>query len=666
MLKGFEAHGVIFRKQVSNQMNGDCPFCEGTDKFYVNIENRLWDCKVCQEKGNFQQFLKAIARRNEQTISKKQWQALSVDRGLPEAAFKGWGVGFDGNVYTIPVLDISGRCTDLRRYELGGRCQATPTATLGLLGAQELGQQGPVYVCEGEWDGFALKWLLGRVGKDGIVVAVPGASVFKKEWIPWFQNKEVVALYDNDNAGELGQKGLVEKLSNATQSLKVIHWPEGLPSGWDVRDHVKKFAVEEKRPKYTFKKLMLMVGTVSSPEKPASVMGAVPSATLPIRPVSAEETIAAYRKWLHLPDEECLQVMFGAALANKLQGDPIWLFLVAPPGGSKSELLSSLSKSPLVEMTTSLTPHSLVSGAHSYNGSDPSLLPKLNGRILVIKDFTTILSMHYSSRDEIFGVLRDAYDGRTEKIFGTGVKKTYISHFGILAGVTSAIEEFGAMHQSLGERFLKYRINTGKKTLSEADRIRRALQNINKENQMHEELAIIGARVLTRPIPEKLPTVQPEIFEYFVNLAQVCAMMRGVVVRDRFSGQVMYKPSTEVGTRLAKQLNKLSLGMAIYLGKKEVDWDIYRVARKTALHTAPDRVEEIIHRIWDACPKPKDAVRTSEVSSRTRLPVATCFRLLQDLELLKLIDRLGTGNKYEWRLGRRFKKLLAASRLYER
>lgn len=673
-LRGFEVHGVEIKREIGDQANGDCPFCGKEDKFYVNVTNKLWDCKVCELKGNFPQFLRYCAKSYEKELTKKRLDNLCSDRKLPASAFEGYGIGWSPfcDSYTIPIYDFFGKVVDIRLYKLKGRCQATPTVNLGLLGAQNLSgdkdRGGPVYVCEGEWDGFAFGWLLKKLEKPGTVLAVPGASVFKKEWVPWFQDRDVVALYDNDAAGEAGQASLTSKLSGVTKSLKLVKWPHELPSGWDIRDHVCKFALGENRPKWAFKKIMEMLSDTKSGESTSSTSkpteGSVVSSQK-IIPATREEAFDVYRKWLHLLNDEALQVMFGAAIANKMQGDPLWLFLVAPPGGSKSELLSSLSRSPLVESTTSLTPHSLVSGAHNFNGQDPSLLPKLNGRILVIKDFTTILSMHYSSRDEIFGVLRDAYDGRTEKTFGTGLKRTYVSHFGIIAGVTPKIEEFGTVHQSLGERFLKYRINTGQKTLSEADRIRRALSNINQENQMHDELAKIGTRVLEIPLPAILPIRTPEIEENIVNLAQVCAMMRGVVERNPYNQTVVYKPAIEVGTRLAKQLCKLALGIAIYRRERVIGEEIYRIVCKVALDTAPDRVEEVIKRLQTLCRKPSDAVRTNEVSIRSHLPQATCFRILQDLELLRLVNRVGSGNKYEWKLNKKLTVLLKGAKLYE-
>lgn len=668
-LKGFSVHGVEFSASKGNQQIGLCPFCNKESHFYVNIENRLWDCKRCGLRGNFNQFLEQISAQNIRNFGDKEAAQLSADRGIPKSAFDKWEFGWNGRAYTLPVRNFKGIIEDLRIYRIGQKMNATSGASLGLLGAHHLYRHPdyPVYVCEGEWDTISLVWLFRKLGHKSSTVGVPGASVFKQPWVGMFQGRSVNLLYDHDQAGEQGRRMAFSKLKGIAKSIKVLEWPASLPSGWDVRDLIKEDAVKLKKPKATFRKLHAMLQEPFEQESPTPEDGK-PKETKAFKGagphINPDEVFVAYKKWLYLQDDEPLRILFGAAFANRLQGDPLWLFLVAPPGGMKSELLMSLSKHPSIEPTTSITPHTLISGMQSAGGIDPSLLPKLNGRILVVKDFTTILTMHFSSRDEIFGVLRDCYDGKTEKIFGNGLRRSYTSQFGILAGVTPAIESFGVVHQSLGERFLKYRLPFGDKGQTESDKIRRALKNINQEVSMRDDLCAIANKVLDAAIPDPIPTIPDKVYEWLINLAQCTAMMRGVVERDRFTQQVNYKPAIEIGTRLAKQMAKLSLGVAIYLGKSEVDFEIYDLVRRVALDTAPDRVEEIIRRIWEGTPTAEDALKTAEICTRTHLPTATIFRLLQDLELLRLVDRTGSGNKFEWRLNPRLKHLITAGRIY--
>ncbi|MCH6574633.1 MAG: DUF2877 domain-containing protein [Bacteroidetes bacterium] len=121
-------------------------------------------------------------------------------------------------------------------------------------------------------------------------------------------------------------------------------------------------------------------------------------------------------------------------------------------------------------------------------GGDPSLIPKLNGKVLVIKDFTTILGMHQGSKEEIFSQLRDVYDGSFDKQYGNGIRMIYKSKFGILAGVTPAIDGQASLHASMGERFLKFRTDKDLSPVSEEERILKAMSNINQETGMRREL----------------------------------------------------------------------------------------------------------------------------------------------------------------------------------
>ena len=81
------------------------------------------------------------------------------------------------------------------------------------------------WVAEGEWDGLALQDLLERAHSEDVVVAVPGAGVFKKSWVNLFDGRNVILSYDNDNAGVKGRDKAIGLLSGVAGSLRTICWP---------------------------------------------------------------------------------------------------------------------------------------------------------------------------------------------------------------------------------------------------------------------------------------------------------------------------------------------------------------------------------------------------------------------------------------------------------
>lgn len=673
-LKGFEEHHVEFSSEKGGQAVGNCPFCGKDGHFYVNTTSLLWDCKVCGEKGNYPQFLYKAAMAYHEALREDpgKLRELSKDRKIAETALLKYHVGWDevGKRYSVPVISGKGACCDIRLYRLGQKTRSSAGGSAGLFGAQFLnpGESSTVYLCEGEWDTMALWWLLARNKAKGTVVGVPGANTFKRDWVPMFTGRDVQLLYDHDNAGDQGERLARERLTGTTRTLTFLHWPEATPSGFDVRDWIG-YGVKVEKIEGCWRNLQKLFSRTPrsdrfSPVHPTAAQAKAEAAGPSDDPITNEELLKAYRRWLYLPDRNVLDVMFGAAFANRLEGDPIWLFLVAPPGGSKSELLMSLSTAESIVCMTSLTPHALVSGAVWGNGKDPSLLPQLDGKILVLKDFTTITSMHFAARDEIFGILRDVYDGKTEKYFGTGVKREYKSKFGILAGVTPVIETFGTLHASLGERFLKYRL-LGDTKETEESKILKAISNINSEVSMRSELCDVARRCLLREMPAVPPRFSPEQVHKAVALAQFVAWLRGVVERDRFTQHVLYRPSSEVGTRLAKQLVKLAMGVGIFRGLTELGEAEYDVIKGVAKHTCPDRVSTLLEAVWRKRQEGVNGLTTKEVSMASELPLSTVFRMLEDLALLKVVRKVGSGTKFLWTLNESMCRLIEKSEVFD-
>ena len=109
-----------------------------------------------------------------------------------------------------------------------------------------------------------------------------------------------------------------------------------------------------------------------------------------------QEVEEVFKKHLLLEDINIIKVVLATVFANKVKGDPLWLLIIAPPSSAKTEIISSLNGLPEIYPLSSLTAHTLVSGM--VGDKDQSLILELDGKILALKDFTSVLSIHREQR----------------------------------------------------------------------------------------------------------------------------------------------------------------------------------------------------------------------------------------------------------------------------
>ncbi len=620
------------------EWEGDCPICGKEHHLFANPAKETWHCKVCGRGGNRVNLLTEVHARALKRTTDEDLERLAAHRAIPAEVLKAHRTAWhrQSKRWLVPGMTSKGTMHDLRRYDPVKKVMmSTAGCNSQLMGADLLAKarEGTrVWLCEGEWDGMAQRWLLdsAKVRQD-IVVAVPGAGVLKTEWAHLFQGKDVIACYDADSAGDQGAEKAMKLLGPSCRSLQFIRWPESRPKGWDIRDHVTR-GMREGTAKETLSALLSLAGKAPRTQ-PAGGAGAG-DADQGLEPIGWEELIKAFEGVMLLtPDlRRALLVSLATCFSCDVSGDPLWMYVVGPPGAGKTLILTALAGSSRCVLRSTVTPHSLVSGWRGDGATDPSLIPKLKGATLVVKDFTEILSMPSIAQDEIFSTLRGAYDGMVQKSFGNGVMREYLDcRFAVLAGVTNAIH--GSSTASLGERFLKVQLSKIEGAAADAV-IQAAMDSVGKEREAEDTLKTAAARFLARKMDAaSLPRMPAEYARRLTALVQLIAMLRAQVDRDKFSQDMLYRPTPEAGTRLAKQLVKLGMSVAHALEKPEVDAEVYRVVERVAFDTAYGWSLDII----DALMRAGGADTRSGVAERAGVPASTLSRRFDDLQALGAI-----------------------------
>lgn len=357
-------------------------------------------------------------------------------------------------------------------------------------------------------------------------------------------------------------------------------------------------------------------------------------------------------KWLLIQDKGIIKVLAASVIANKLKADPVWLFIVAASGGTKTELIRGLNKIGGIYPISDLTPQTFLSGEKGHKNASLLLRLPPEDTILTYKDFTTVLTMHRDKRHAILSQLREIYDGYYRKEFGTGETKTWEGKMGFIAGVTSVIDNHQSIFQVLGERFIQYRP-------SQPDTIalaKKAMANSGGEKTMREEIQNAFADfVASVEIPEETSVTSEELKDRIAHLATFCVRARSGVIRDGFSSrEIELIPDTELPTRLAKQF--ITLSSALALIDNATPEENYELIFKIGMDTLPQKRKRTLETLIAAT----EELETANVAMAIGYPTNTTRRILEDLHGLGLVTRQHEGKGYadKWLVSEYTKELL--------
>lgn len=512
-------------------------------------------------------------------------------------------------------------------------------------GALIVRRKGKVVVsgnCEGHWDAIAMKHLLKRCqeqAENWSILAAPGCTTFPESDLKYLQGRDLYFPFDNDEPGHKGMQGCIAKAAGHAKSVHAIDWPPNrFADGYDLTDLVRESGV---RPDHTFKELLSWHHVVTS-------SGEVSESTLPkLNRTKIEEVIADFKETgVHVYPGFKDAMIISLAIIESIvfKGEPLWAYLIGISGAGKSLILDATLAAEGVLYRTSITHRSLISGYKGEEGMDPSLMAKLPGRALVVKDYSNVLSLPSYEQDQLFSILREAYDGRIYKDYGNGVIRQYplpgSEHddckFSFVAGVTPDI--YTRDNTALGERFLRFHIP---RTAGDDLRaITTAMDDSWRSHQRARRRAASVASFLGRygdqnkdELPK--PGVPSWYRERLIALAQFVGYCRSHVARTK--EDLDYDPAVESGTRMAKQLLKLSMSIARIMGRKSCDQDVYRLVRKVAWDTSHSKRRAIYMRFR------KHGEGEATVLSRTTgYALSTIHRQLRDMRDLGMLKKAGT------------------------
>jgi hypothetical protein len=363
---------------------------------------------------------------------------------------------------------------------------------------------------------------------------------------------------------------------------------------------------------------------------------------------SFHKLIEIYRQDMSVTQslEDCLAICMATHLAVALEGDPLWIYLVGAPSSGKSTICELIASDEI--HTRSLSKFTgLVSG--SRQGTH--LIPMLQGKCVVIKDGTLLLESSQQQLANVYGELRDIFDGSLNAEYRNGVSASFSNiSFGMVIGITERI--YSLNMSALGERFLHCRLDTSRDV--EVDRNSRAIDSIfqsaartNLEgNEAGDSRSFPKQRAYTAGLLSHLHTrirneeiLRPGYTQSDKSLIQAigdviaCSRAQAPRVREHGSpSELLYDASPEGSTRVVKQLSRLALCLCYVLGETRITPRIRSLLIKVGKDTSYGRQFNIISTIA----KSKGLNRQS-IAALCNIPLETISRRIDDLESLGIL-----------------------------
>ncbi|MBK9284947.1 MAG: toprim domain-containing protein [Sphingobacteriaceae bacterium] len=635
-----EFYGVeFFGETKKDEHIADCPFCDKEKHLYVNPDKGCYFCQRCSKTGTFKDFLGFLWTHFESQITYENLALVANARKIPIESLKNEKIGYHKGKYIFPVFLNTGEITDLRYYAVGEKMHSSPGIITGIYKGELLFDSKlnshTVWICEGEFDCIVLNHLFNTLSIQHFAISLPGANNFKANWAPFFIDRRVICALDNDSAGKQGTDKITNLIGAVTKSFEIINWPDDFPSGYDISDFLVATAFKDEQYAEAFLNLKKLLSPPSNKNKTSKIKYDITGR------VTFPDLIKNFKKFLDVNEdfETMIKICLGTVLSGKILGnDPVWMFIVGPPGYGKTAVLSAFKQADDCYFQSTISRHNLVSGFKTPDGSDPSILGLIGHRCLILKDYTEILVKSKPDREEISGILRGAFDGFVERDFGNGVKRRYETNFPMLAGVTDLIKHHS--DAELGERMIRFNLNVdevdfmqqGEKALVSAitgDEDKNELQQY-VAYYLNQEWPITKEALLERSTPEFRRRVLP--------LAKITAILRTKVTRHEkgiHREAVSYRPKPESVNRLAIQFQRLALALSFVEETPFITSKVYNLIKRIAF----DTVDGFSTEICQFLSKMTQPVTRDVIADTVKVPKASIHFYLEDLELVGALQK---------------------------
>ncbi len=344
-----------------------------------------------------------------------------------------------------------------------------------------------------------------------------------------------------------------------------------------------------------------------------------------------------YREVFLIEDDTILDMVIGLAISAKLAGDPIWLLIIGASSSGKTEIVNILTKISFVHPISTMTDNTLLSGMKSSNGSENSMLHRIGNRgMIVMKDYTSVLSMRSEKRDAIVSQFREVFDGEISKQTGNGNSTSWKGKINWVGCVTDSVYIKEGESAGMGRRTINY-VMPQPDAYMRKQITKRATQNIKDIDAKREKLQDMTKEFVMRKISEltvsSMQALPEDVMEDLIDIADFMTVSRTPTERN-FRDELVLVPDAEMPMRSFKALYQAAQGMIAASEQETLSKEQRNLLFKLAIDSIPKQRRLMLNILstYPSCSKKGAALALG-------YPTETVAKWLEDLNVLGVCDR---------------------------
>ena len=352
---------------------------------------------------------------------------------------------------------------------------------------------------------------------------------------------------------------------------------------------------------------------------------------------SLEELITTFDEERYMYDEEALKITCAVTIANFFQDTtPVWLILIGASGSGKTDFLEIFRGHDKTQFESKMTGQTLFSGKKGV----PHKIWQFNDKCIFVKDLAPMQGGSGDDLKNLFGYLRDAYDGNVDVSWGSGQADAHWEgKFGLVAASTFAIDAELWRFSALGERWIRVNLISSTEiteTLTHSANSNRYGQGESMARLRVKAHAFLNTLIAKAQNVSALNPIEfrEELLRRVEGIAIVGAKLR-TPVRMTQAGKYIQSNQPEEPTRLVKQLRTLAESSAILNDREHVTVDDMELVLRVAYDGISNRRQRILRALLEG----KTSTRgIAEYIGGGKGTIARELEMLQEIKVVQHKD----------------------------